>query len=156
MCGTHHVQSCKLSGGADRADRPAVRPCGGYRRAVSDLQRLLAELSDDDFERLYGPVARSRPVLLDVIVSPERDGRWVFRRDPDVVEDVDRVTWRADDGIVYQTPEVTLAFKAALARPKDDADLEAALPRLDAAAVGWLTDTVARLHPGHRWLERLG
>ncbi len=65
------------------------------------------------------------------------------------------MTWWADDGLCYQMPEVTLAFKAAHQRPKDIADLEAALPLLDDDAKAWLSQTIARLHPGHDWLERL-
>ncbi|MEM9565213.1 MAG: hypothetical protein AAGA93_21505 [Actinomycetota bacterium] len=95
------------------------------------------------------------PWLLDIIIAPTEDGRWVFRRDPSVTATLDDVTWVADDGLRYQRPEVTLAFKAAHARAKDMADLEAALPALDVEARAWLTDTVARLHPGHAWLDRL-
>ena len=89
----------------------------------------------------------THPWLLDVIVTPDREGRWVFRRDPTVVEDLERIT--------YQRPEITLAFKAGLDRPKDTVDLEAALPRLDPAAMRWLRSTIARLHPGHPWIQRL-
>ena len=96
------------------------------------------------------------PWLLDVLITPDRDGRWVFRRDPDVVEALERVTWVAADGVTYLRPEVCLAYKASLDRPKDTADLEATLPRLGAGARRWLRDTVARLHPDHRWLDRLG
>lgn len=94
------------------------------------------------------------PWLLDVIMSPDRDGRWVFRHDPDVVEDLDTVTL-VRDGITYQTPEVTLAFKSKNMRTKDQADFDAALPLLDADATRWLAETVSRLHPGHTWLDRL-
>jgi hypothetical protein len=48
-----------------------------------------------------------------------------------------------------------LAYKAKPARSKDDIDLAAALPRLDDQQRGWLRDTVIRLYPDHRWVERL-
>ena len=95
----------------------------------------------------------SGPWLLDVIVTPDRDGRWVFRRDPAYDDDLDAVTWTADDGLRYQNPEITLAFKAAHARPKDTADLQATLPRLPDPARRWLADTIAHLHPDHPWLQ---
>lgn len=97
----------------------------------------------------------AQPWLLDFIVTPERDGNWVFQRDPSVTYDLERVTWVAGDGISYQRPEVTLAFKAAHDREKDRADLDAVLPLLDAPARLWLIDTIERLHPGHAWLEML-
>lgn len=97
----------------------------------------------------------TEPWLLDVIVTPDRDGQWVFRRDPSVVADLRQVTWIAADGLRYQHPEITLAFKAASDRPKDEADLEATLPRLDAESRTWLAGTIGRIHPGHPWLERI-
>lgn len=96
----------------------------------------------------------TEPWLLDVIVTPDLDGRWVFERDPTYVDDLESVTWHADDGIVYQKPEITLSFKAAHARSKDTADLEVALPKLTPAAKAWLAETITRLHPGHSWLRR--
>ena len=98
----------------------------------------------------------SRPWLLDIILAPDRDGRWVFTRDPSYDDDIANVTWIAADGLRYQRPEVTLAFKAALNREKDQQDLDETWPLLDASARAWLTETVARLHPDHEWLDRIG
>jgi hypothetical protein len=94
------------------------------------------------------------PWLLDINIAPDDEGRWVFKRDTEIVRDLEQTVWRADDGLLYQNPEITLAFKAMFARPKDEADLENALPLLDTAAKSWLGDTVSRLHPDHRWLEK--
>lgn len=77
----------------------------------------------------------------------------MVQRDPTYADDLQSVTWRAHDGIVYQNPEITLAFKAAHARPKDTADLEASLSKLTSAEKAWLAETVARLHRGHSWLN---
>jgi hypothetical protein len=93
-----------------------------------------------------------QPWVADVVVTPDESGRWVFRRDPVVTAPLDEVTWVAADGIRYLNPEIVPAYKAKHARPKDEADLAAALPRLDDRQRGWLRDTVARLHPEHRWL----
>ncbi|MDO9377938.1 MAG: hypothetical protein Q7T56_03740 [Nocardioidaceae bacterium] len=95
------------------------------------------------------------PWALDLLAEEDRDGHWVFRRDADVVRPLEDVTWVAPDGVRYQRPEVVLAHKAAHARPQDDADLAATLPLLDDGSRAWLASTVARLHPGHRWLDGL-
>lgn len=95
------------------------------------------------------------PWLLDVLITPHHEHRWAFHRDPSVVEDIERVTWVADDGITYLRPEVALASKAKLARPKDDADLDAVLPLLEPDARRWLGDVLERVYPGHPWLDRL-
>ncbi|MFY0406128.1 nucleotidyltransferase domain-containing protein [Solicola sp. PLA-1-18] len=92
------------------------------------------------------------PWLLDLLAEQDADGHWVFRRDASVTRPVEEVTWVGPDGLRYQRPEVVLAHKAAHARPQDDADLAAALPLLDDLARTWLADTLAHLHPGHRWL----
>ncbi len=93
--------------------------------------------------------------LLDVIVAPDQDGRWVFRRDPSHVEEFEHITWEADDGLRYQNPEITLAFKVAHDQPKDRADRDATLPLLDQRARDWLRETINRLYPGHDWLDHL-
>ena len=93
-----------------------------------------------------------QPWLADVVTTPDEDGRWVFRRDPTVTAPLDDITWIGPDGIRYLNPEIALAYKAKHTRPKDDADLAATLPLLDDGQRDWLRDTIARLHPGHRWL----
>lgn len=97
----------------------------------------------------------SSPWLLDFIVTPDRGGKWIFQREPSYVDELERVTWLADDGITYQKPEITLAFKAALDRDKDWHDLNSTVPLLDPPARSWLADTVARLYPDHDWLPLL-
>ncbi len=97
----------------------------------------------------------SEPWLLDFNIAPDRNGRWVFKRDETIDLHPDDTRWRADDGIWYQRPEIVLAFKALAARPKDDLDLEWALPLLGDPAKEWLAATIVRLYPDHRWLPLL-
>lgn len=97
----------------------------------------------------------TEPWLLDVLITPHHENRWAFHRDPSVVEDIERVIWVAEDGITYLRPEIALASKAQLARAKDTADFDAVLPRLGPEARRWLEDVLARVHPGHPWLDRL-
>jgi hypothetical protein len=47
---------------------------------------------------------------------------------------------------------VTLLFKAKHARAKDEADLAAVLPRLDADRRRLLARWIEQVHPGHFWL----
>jgi hypothetical protein len=67
----------------------------------------------------------------------------------------DRVIERTADGIPYGRPEIILLFKAKPARPKDDDDFAAVLPRLDTARRSWLAEAIDLVHPGHRWLAEL-
>ncbi len=95
------------------------------------------------------------PWVADCVVNPDRDGRWVNRREQSWDAPLSEITF-SKDGIRYLNPELALAYKAKLDRPKDRADLEAALPLLDATRRTWLRDFLARVHPRHAWQERLG
>lgn len=91
----------------------------------------------------------------DVMREPHDGDLWICRRDasirlpyPDAV--------RVAAGVPYLVPEIVLLFKAKHARPKDETDLEQLLPHLEAGARAWLAGALARVHPGHSWLARLG
>jgi hypothetical protein len=93
---------------------------------------------------------------MDVFREPGDAETWVCRRDERIRLPYDEVIAWTDDGIPYGRPEITLLYKAKHAREKDDADLEAALPRLDPAARDRLAGWIELVHPGHRWLSALG
>jgi hypothetical protein len=124
---------------------------GGYIRPVTFERPEVPEDADQVWLREHALA----PWRYDVVLNPDRDGRWVFRRDPELDYELDEVTWVADDGIRYLTPELTLAYKAKHGRAKDEADLLAALPLLSPARRTWLADMIDHLHPGHAWIERI-
>jgi hypothetical protein len=93
------------------------------------------------------------PWVFDMPLTPDRDGLWTNKRLPEHVAPVEEVTWVADDGIRYLDPEIVLMYKARLGRLKDARDLDRAWPLLDDRARRWLRETVARLFPGHAWLD---
>lgn len=95
------------------------------------------------------------PWVLDVPFTPDTDGRWTNKRDRTHTEALDDVTWFAPDGLRYARPEVTLMFKAAQVRRKDQQDAEATLPRLDDRARWWLRERVAHVDPDHPWVRTL-
>jgi hypothetical protein len=94
------------------------------------------------------------PWVVDLPITPDREGLWTSKRDPDHVVPVEEATWLAADGIRYLRPEIALLYKAALHRPKDDADL-ATWPLLGPPARDWFSGSVRRLYPDHAWLGRL-
>jgi hypothetical protein len=95
------------------------------------------------------------PWIIDLVITPDRDGLWTSKRDPDHVAPLEEVTWVADDGVRYLRPEITLLYKAALHRPKDDRDLAVIWPLLERESRAWLSEAVGRLYPDHPWLERM-
>ncbi|HUQ43448.1 MAG TPA: hypothetical protein VM451_03430 [Candidatus Limnocylindria bacterium] len=95
------------------------------------------------------------PWLMDLAATPHDGETWISPRDPSVRRPLEAATFTAADGIRYLQPDLVLFMKALLARPKDDGDLETILPRLDPERRAWLAETIERVHPGHRWLERI-
>ncbi len=97
----------------------------------------------------------SSPWVLDLPVTPDRDGHWTSKRMPEDVREVAEATRVGDDGLRYLRPEITLLFKARLDRTKDRLDRDLAWPLLDDDARRWLVETVRRIYPGHAWLPHL-
>lgn len=97
----------------------------------------------------------SSPWRFEALLTLDRDGRWVNKRDHDHVAPIDDVTWVAPDGIRYERPEISLLFKAKHRRSKDEADAAAALPLLEAERRAWLRDALARTYPGHPWIATI-
>jgi hypothetical protein len=98
---------------------------------------------------------RSGRWRLDIFREPAEGDVWICRRDASIRLPYDRVIERTSDGIPYGAPEIVLLFKAKHARPKDDGDFAAVLPRLALRRRRWLGAALARVHPGHRWLDAL-
>ncbi|TDD50208.1 hypothetical protein E1263_31205 [Kribbella antibiotica] len=124
---------------------------GGRLQPLTDNRPEQPEQADQIWLRRHALA----PWEFDVVVNPDRDGRWVFRRDPALDYALEDITWQAADGIRYLNPEMALAYKAKLARPKDELDFAAALPLLSAEQRVWLADMIDHLHPGHPWPARL-
>lgn len=144
-------------------DLPLLRAMVGDRHHVWSVGAGALRPVNDDFPVPHEGAGQvwlrdhaQAPWFLDCLLAEDRDGLWVSRRDPDHVVPLADVTWVAEDGIRYMRPEVVLHHKARLNRPKDDADLAVAWPRLGAAEQDWLRAGVRRERADHPWLERMG
>jgi len=93
---------------------------------------------------------------LDIFREPSDGDTWISRRDPSIRLPYDRVIEWTDDGIPYGRPEIVLLYKAKHShRERDQQDFADTLPLLDAERRRWLADALARVHPGHAWLDQL-
>jgi hypothetical protein len=96
-------------------------------------------------EQFWARLDASHPWQLDMPLDVRStDSEWIFKRDGSVRLPWDRALHTVD-GVTYLRPELALLHKARLDRPKDRADLAAAVLAPDARA--WLADTLERL--GH-------
>jgi hypothetical protein len=100
-------------------------------------------------------IPRQRIYRLDIFREPQRDGRWVYRRDETITLPYDQIIRRDKNGIPYLAPQIVLLFKAKAARPKDQADLAGTLPLLAPEDRSWLAGTLSRVYPEHEWLSQL-
>jgi hypothetical protein len=113
------------------------------------LRPLLPGLSlTENREQLWARLDAHHPWQLDVLLDRGGD-EWIFKRDASI-----RLPWEralhSVDGVPHLRPELALLHKAHLDRPKDRADLQAAV--LDPRARAWLADTLD--HLGHaEWSE---
>ena len=90
------------------------------------------------------------------IMLDESDGDcWVFRRAHSIRRSLSSLTRVNASGIRYLAPEVQLLYKAKAVRPRDQADFDRVVPRLDTVARSWLCDSLALTSPGHSWLTLL-
>lgn len=90
---------------------------------------------------------------LDLMLEPGDQRDWVYRRDERIAEPRAAMVGHAGS-IPFLVPQAVLLYKAKACRDKDQADLEACLPRLSAPARAWLANALATTHPGHLWIER--
>ncbi len=127
------------------------------RTAFADVTAALSEFElhsiNDHQNWVRDPAADAW--RLDVFAEPSDAETWVCRRDERIRLPYDVVIEHTADGIPYGSPEIILLFKAKHVRPKDEADFDAVLPRLDAERRAWLADALELVHPGHPWQERL-
>jgi len=93
---------------------------------------------------------------VDVMLEPGDPSTWVFRKDEAVRAPRSFMVQDTTDGIPFLGPHGVLLYKAKAARPKDEADLAACLPRLAHDQRVWLTTALERVHPGHPWIDRVG
>lgn len=105
-------------------------------------------------ENLWLRDGGAAPWEYDVILMDTTPETWTFKRDGRITRPLEEILV-ARDGIDYLRPEVQLLHKARGRRPKDDQDLAACLPLLDAEPRAWLVDALALAHPGHPWIARL-
>ncbi len=92
------------------------------------------------------------PWSLEILFELTDGDYWVFRRDQRIRLPLGQFGSRAG-GLPIVAPEAQLLYKAKDPRPKDLADLGAALSVMSGERVEWLSSALDQAHPGHPWLD---
>jgi len=109
----------------------------------------------EDVNTLWCRLPGSRFWDFEVMIEQRRGDEWCFRRDPAARLPVPDLTWTQEDGMRVVRPEVQLLYKAKDVRPRDERDFRAVLAHLSGTATRWLSEALARVHPGHTWLDEI-
>jgi hypothetical protein len=123
---------------------------GGTLRPLREPGELL-----EGCEQLWLRRDGVSPWLADLLLTPHEGEEWVSKRDHRIHRPLSDSLFVGADGIPYLRPEIVLHMKAKLAREKDNADFEAALPLLDEPARKWLREALELANPEIGWLRRL-
>jgi hypothetical protein len=139
-----------------RDDLARVRRALGLPfHAVGDGEvRLLADGEATPEHRHQNWVCEEGRWRLDVMLEPGDAQTWIYRRDPQFRASRAWMTGTSAEGIAYLRPQGVLFYKARAPRPKDEADLAAALPKLEPEARAWLAEAIARFEPASPWRAR--
>jgi GrpB-like predicted nucleotidyltransferase (UPF0157 family) len=86
-------------------------------------------------------------------------GAWRYKRAPQIIRSLERLSLRGAKGIPILAPEVVLLFKSmnlsGRDRPQDQRDFENLHPQLEPERRAWLIWALLETSPGHAWVERL-
>ena len=84
---------------------------------------------------------------------------WRYRREPQVLRSMEKMSLRSADGIPYLAPELVLLFKSkntgSHARLKDQSDFEKSFPHLEPERRAWLYWALVATSPDHPWIKEL-
>lgn len=92
---------------------------------------------------------------LQILLAESEADTWICRRNPDIQCPISGIGLVTAEGLPYLLPEIQLLYKAKGLRPRDEADFEMVLPRLNADQRTWLAMALTAAHPGHPWLARV-
>jgi hypothetical protein len=95
------------------------------------------------------------PWRMDILFDGRKGDDWVSRRNAEITMPLGHLGKVTSDGVPYLVPEVVLLYKAKATREKDEADFDAALPKLGIGARCWLAAALEVVHPDHPWIGRI-
>lgn len=103
--------------------------------------------------------AHKQEVMIDILFTDMAHGVWRYRRDPSIIQTVERITQTTADGVQFLAPELVLLFKSTntgqRSRPQDQADFATVSPHLTSVQRAWLRWALLATEPQHPWITLL-
>lgn len=97
--------------------------------------------------------------FIDFLFTDIVNGVWRYRREPSILQSLERIVLQTADGVPFLAPEAVLLFKSkntsTLDRSKDQVDFERVCPHLTVPQRAWLRWALLVTVPQHPWLEQL-
>ena len=97
--------------------------------------------------------------FIDFLLTDITNGVWRYRREPSIVQTIERSMLTTQDGIPFLAPELVLLFKSkntsGQARDKDQRDFVEVNAHLEPARRAWLRWALLATNPTHPWIEQL-
>lgn len=118
------------------------------------------KLVDWEGETLMLPVhelhAQRDEQQIEILLNEVEDGKWIFRRDPQIQFTAEQVIRYSPDAIPYLHPAIVLLYKAKHMRDKDHQDFLLVKDRLSEQDKKWLLHSLEIHQPDHPWIGLLG
>ena len=127
----------------------------GDGRPNATVAWMAADWVDLPDHQVFAARAGAVPVEIDYFLDDIADGTWHYRPHPAITRPSDELVMRSARGIPIIAPEIQLAYKARLLRPKDAHDFACTLPRLGKVQREWLAETIRATVPACPWLHDL-
>lgn len=109
-----------------------------------------------DVHEVWCREAKTAPWCFSLMIDEADGDTWYSRRDATVRRPISELTVQQSGMPPCLAPDVQLYYKAKEVRPKDDLDLNMALPILTPRQRAWLAESVYRSYGAdHPWLARL-
>lgn len=105
--------------------------------------------------QVFAARAEHPAAAIDFFLDDIAGGVWHYRPHPAIVRPAEQVVGRSAQDIPILAPEIQLAYKARLLRPKDEHDFAHTLPKLGPAQRAWLAETIRVTVPACPWLQAL-
>ncbi|MDW0118269.1 hypothetical protein QTL97_15150 [Sporosarcina thermotolerans] len=92
---------------------------------------------------------------LEVLFNEFEEGKWVFRREPQITYPASSTFLISNAGIPFLNPIIVLLYKAKNTREKDYADFKVVKDSLKVQDKKWLCHALEIHVPGHPWISEL-